>query len=62
MRGVELRTVLDRLREQYRVRVEEMREMIIETSRLAERGNALRNRCQETRNGTRVARVGAPDD
>ena len=35
-----------RLREQYRVRVEEMREMIIETSRLAERGNALRNRAR----------------
>ena len=58
VRGVELRTVLDRLREQYRVRVEEMREMIIETSRLAERGNALRNRCQETRNGTRVGTRG----
>ena len=35
---------------------------IIETTRLAERGNALRNRCQETRSGTRVARVAAPDD
>ena len=43
-------------------RVEEMREVIIETSRLAERGNALRDRCQETRSGTRAARVGAPDD
>jgi Crp-like helix-turn-helix domain len=62
VRGVELRTVLDRLREQYRARVEEMREVIIETSRLAERGNALRDRCQETRSVTRVARVGAPDD
>jgi CRP/FNR family cyclic AMP-dependent transcriptional regulator len=62
VRGVELRTVLDRLREQYLVRVEEMREAIIQTSRLAERGNALRDRCQETRSGTRVARMLAPDD
>ena len=42
--------------------MEEMREVIIETSRLAERGNALRNRCRETRSGTRVARAVAPDD
>jgi CRP/FNR family transcriptional regulator, cyclic AMP receptor protein len=62
VRGVEMRAVLERLREQYTARVDEMREVIIETSRLAERGNALRNRCQETRSGKRLERAVAPDD
>jgi len=55
--GVELRAVLARLRRQYRVQVEEMREVIDRTTRLTARGNELRDRCRETLTGTRAARA-----
>jgi len=51
--GVELRAVLDRLRDQARTQVEQIRTSFAETSRLAEASSELRARCQETRQGTR---------
>jgi CRP/FNR family cyclic AMP-dependent transcriptional regulator len=59
VRGVELRAVLDRLRADSALRLETMREAINQTSLLAERGVALRDRCLETRNGVRAPRVPA---
>jgi len=47
--GVELRTVLGRLRQQYEAQVEEMREAIVKTSALTEQGSRLRERCRATR-------------
>jgi CRP/FNR family transcriptional regulator, cyclic AMP receptor protein len=47
--GVDMRAVLARLREQYHLQVEEMRDAIVRTTELAERGTELRERCRETR-------------
>ncbi|HWM10118.1 MAG TPA: helix-turn-helix domain-containing protein [Solirubrobacteraceae bacterium] len=47
--GVELRTVLLRLREQCETQVEEMREAFSRTTALAQRSVELRDRCRETR-------------
>jgi CRP/FNR family cyclic AMP-dependent transcriptional regulator len=60
--GVELRTVLERLRRQYETQVEEIRVAMDKTVRLTARGNELRDRCRQTRNGTRAARALAPDN
>jgi CRP/FNR family cyclic AMP-dependent transcriptional regulator len=47
--GVEMRAVLERLRRDYELRVEAMREAIVRTAQLAERGSELRELCRETR-------------
>jgi CRP/FNR family transcriptional regulator, cyclic AMP receptor protein len=52
--GVELRAVLQRLREQCQSHVDEMREVYDATTRLAQHTAALRDQCQRTRAGIRV--------
>ena len=49
VRGVELRAVLERMRNQYQRQVEEMHVALTRTARLSERGSELRARCQQTR-------------
>jgi hypothetical protein len=51
--GVELRAVLDRLREQARTHVEQIHASFAATSELARRSNELRARCRETRSSHR---------
>jgi CRP/FNR family transcriptional regulator, cyclic AMP receptor protein len=52
--GVELRTVLEGLRRQYETQIDDMREAMATTLRLAARGNELRDRCKHTRARVRV--------
>jgi CRP/FNR family cyclic AMP-dependent transcriptional regulator len=59
--GVELRAVLGRLRQQYELQLEEMREAIGKTSALTEQGLRLRERCRETRD-LRATRAVPHDD
>jgi len=47
--GVELRAVLERLREDHEARIETMREVIDRTAQLVEQGTALRDRYRDTR-------------
>jgi CRP/FNR family cyclic AMP-dependent transcriptional regulator len=49
VRGVELRTVLERLRAEAQTNVEEIRAVFEATTRLAEQSSRLRERCRETR-------------
>jgi CRP/FNR family cyclic AMP-dependent transcriptional regulator len=49
VRGVELRAVLERLREQAATHVEQIRVAFATSTELAEHANALRERCRETR-------------
>jgi CRP/FNR family transcriptional regulator, cyclic AMP receptor protein len=59
--GVELRAVLERLRSDYALRVEAMREVLDQTTRLTAEGFAIRDRCRETRTGTRASRATMTD-
>jgi CRP/FNR family cyclic AMP-dependent transcriptional regulator len=59
--GVEMRAVLARLRQDYELRLETMREVLDRTSQLAAQGTALRERCTATRSGARAAPAGSPD-
>ena len=59
--GVELRAVLQRLRTDYELRLEAMREVLDKTTRLTAEGFAIRERCRETRTGTRAARATMTD-
>ena len=60
VRGVELRAVLNRLREQCELQVEEMRDAFTKTTRLAEQGSELRDRCRQTRVAARSTSPGGP--
>jgi CRP/FNR family transcriptional regulator, cyclic AMP receptor protein len=51
VRGVELKSVLDRLREQAQAQVEAMRLSFAATTELARHSNELRDRCRDTRTG-----------
>ena len=53
--GVELGRVIGRLRTDYKARISDMAEIMGRTSQLAEQGMALRERCRDTRLGTRAA-------
>jgi CRP/FNR family cyclic AMP-dependent transcriptional regulator len=55
--GVEARAVLHRLREDHELRLETLKEVFGRMSLLTEEGNKLRDRCGETRMGTRAARI-----
>ncbi len=59
--GVEVRAVLERLRADYELRLESMREVLDRTTQLTAEGFALRDRCRETRSGTRAARATMTD-
>jgi mRNA-degrading endonuclease toxin of MazEF toxin-antitoxin module len=60
VRGVELRAVLNRLREQCELQVEEMRDAFTRTTRLAEQGSELRDRCRQTRAAAHTPAGGPP--
>ena len=60
VRGVELRAVLDRLRTQYELQVDEMREALAKTTALTERGLELREACLATRRRTEHATAREP--
>jgi CRP/FNR family transcriptional regulator, cyclic AMP receptor protein len=49
VRGVELRSVLERLRAESRAHVEEMRETYVMVTRLSQRAGELRDECRRTR-------------
>ena len=59
--GVEVRAVLQRLRADYEVHLESMREVLDKTTRLTAEGYAIRDRCREMRTGTRAARATMAD-
>lgn len=54
--GVELREVLQRVREQTHAQVQELREAYVTTTRLAQHTMELRDRCRATREGVRAPR------
>jgi hypothetical protein len=58
--GVELRSVLDRLRAQTASQVQDMRDAYEVSTELARRTLELRDRCRETRDGMRVGRAASP--